>query len=106
MGEDRTPIYEAQFSPSPISDVDPYLSGRNNNVLLTVILPIASVVMFLLIVFFIVKRVLKKRKMAKRVMEASAQSNAKGMSKESTDKPMDCVDTNPMAENGGPSQAE
>ena len=60
-GEDRTPVYEAQFTKTPISAGDPYVSGRNNNWMLTVALPIVAGVGILLLGFFLVRKFLKKK---------------------------------------------
>ena len=88
-GEDRTPVYEAQFTKSPISAGDPYVSGRNNNWMLTIALPIVAGVGILLLGFFLVRRFLKKRSASVAEVECepkpSEVENEVGVEEPSTD---------------------
>lgn len=71
MGDDRTPTYEAVFSTTPITVGDPYASGHNNNVFLTVVLPIAGGVFVIGVAGVIL--LLRRRKKKKAASEDTAE---------------------------------
>ena len=62
-GADRNPIFEAVFVATEIPKVDPYKSLHNNNLFLTVILPIFLSVVAAGVIALIVLKTLKKRKL-------------------------------------------
>lgn len=62
FGDDRNPVIEAVWSATPVLTHDPYQSGNNNNVLITVVLPIVGVVVLIGVATFLTLRYLKKRK--------------------------------------------
>lgn len=64
MGDERNPIYEAVYSATPVLNYDPYGSGNNNNVFMTVVLPIVGAVVLLGAAALVTWQVLKKRKPA------------------------------------------
>lgn len=74
-GEDRTPVYEAQFTKTPISAGDPYVSGHNNNWMLTIALPIVAGVGILLLGFFLVRKFLKKKSALATEVEPEPESS-------------------------------
>ena len=59
MGEDEELVFEASFSQAMI--IDDYDTGHNNDVVFTIILPIAGAVLVLVIAFLIVNRVVRKK---------------------------------------------
>lgn len=59
MGEDEELVFEASFSQALI--IDDYDTGHNNDVVFTIILPIAGAVLVLVIAFLIVNRVVRKK---------------------------------------------
>lgn len=58
-GDDEDLVFEAAFTQSQI--IDDYDTGHNNNVLFTVVLPIAGGVLTLLIAFLITRRIIRKK---------------------------------------------
>ena len=58
MGEEEELVFEASFAESKI--VDDYDTGNNNDVLVTVVLPIVGAVLALVIVFFILRLIIRK----------------------------------------------
>lgn len=58
MGEEEELVFEASFAESKI--VDDYDTGNNNNVLVTVVLPIVGAVLALVIIFFILRLIVRK----------------------------------------------
>lgn len=59
MGEEEELVFEASFAESKI--VNDYDTGNNNNVLVTVVLPIVGAVVVLLIAFLILWRIVRKK---------------------------------------------
>lgn len=64
FGDDRNPVIEAVWSATPVLTYDPYQSGNNNNVFMTIVLPIIGGVVLLGVAAFLTLRYLKKRKAA------------------------------------------
>lgn len=59
MGDVEELVFEASFAQSTI--VDDYDTGNNNNVVMTIVLPIAGAVLILLIAFLITNRIVRKK---------------------------------------------
>ena len=62
FGDERNPVIEAVWSATPVLTYDPYQSGNNNNVFMTIVLPIIGGVALLGVAAFLTFRYLKKRK--------------------------------------------
>ncbi|MBE6601773.1 MAG: hypothetical protein E7637_04630 [Ruminococcaceae bacterium] len=62
IGEVRELYFDAIFEAFPVTHGNPYHSGRNNNFMLTVILPILAAVLVVGITAFVVRRKRKKKK--------------------------------------------
>ena len=58
-GDDEDLVFEAAFAQSQI--IDDYDTGHNNDVVFTVVLPIAGGVLVLVIAFLIVNRIVRKK---------------------------------------------
>ncbi len=71
FGDDRTPVVEAVWSSTPVLTYNPYQSGNNNNVFITVVLPITGGVAVIGVAIYLTLRYLKKRKAS--VTEAVAE---------------------------------
>ena len=64
MGDERNPVIEAVWLATPVLTYNPYQSGNNNNLFITVVLPIVGGVILLGVAAFLMFRHLKKRKAA------------------------------------------
>ena len=73
FGDERNPVIEAVWSSTPVLTYNPYQSGNNNNVFMTVVLPIVGGVAVIGVATYLTLRYLKKRKAS--VTEVVAEEN-------------------------------
>ena len=76
FGDDRSLVIEAVWSATPVLTYNPYQSGNNNNVFITVVLPIVGGAAVIGVATYLTLRYLKKRKAGALVTAEAVTENA------------------------------
>ncbi len=74
IGSNRDLVYEAIYTSSPINSGDPYQSGHNNNVFLSIVLPILLSVLGVVAIGVVTLVLLKKKKIGKKTLTEPAKA--------------------------------
>lgn len=76
FGDERNLVIEAVWSSTPVLTYNPYQSGNNNNVFMTVVLPIVGGMAVIGVATYLTLRYLKKRKASALVTAEAVTENA------------------------------